>query len=220
LQGEYVRTEGEIAELKAERGGWWRVIRAIRRRRPVLTALLVLAAPAHALWSATPPVDLLRPTASDRAVAAWLLMLLAVGTRLWGAGNLRKNEDITDAGIYRLVRHPLYLGSLSFFLAYFLTVGDPAVGIFLFLVLLGLVFYPTMLGEEEHLSLKFPTQFGSYRPPPRLLPDPRRLREAIRTDRFEAGAARRNLGFRGVWFLVGLPLFLRGIAWLQRTVAG
>jgi hypothetical protein len=162
-------------------------------------------------------MDLLQPTPSPRFLLAWALMVFGVSVRLWGSGNLRKNQEITRTGVYALVRHPLYTGSLSLFLAYFLTVGDPVVGIILFGLLVGLVYYPTMLGEEEYLTLKFPGQFASYRPPPRLLPDPRRVGEAIDSDRFEFAAAYRNLGFRSVWFLIGLPLFLRLLDWVQSS---
>src|SRR5690606_14280620 len=113
------------------------------------------------------------------------------------------------------VRHPLYVGSLAFFLAYFLTVGDIWIGLALYATLVLLVYYPTMLGEEEYLTLKFPDQFSQYRPPPRLLPDLRRLPDALSSDRFDFSEAYRNLGFRGGWFLLALPAFLRLLRWIQ-----
>jgi protein-S-isoprenylcysteine O-methyltransferase Ste14 len=210
-----VRPDPVIADLRDRRGGAWRLVRWIHRRRPALTAVVVLAAPAHALLTGALPADMLRLDPPGRTALAWLLVTLGFAVRLWGSGNLRKNEEITDAGIYVMVRHPLYLGSLSLFLAYFLTVGDPMVGVLLFLLLVGCVYYPTMLSEEEYLTLKFPAQFSRYRPPPRLLPDPRRLGEALRSDRFEAAAAYRNLGFRSAWAVVALPAFLLLLAWVQ-----
>ncbi|MEX2571982.1 MAG: methyltransferase [Gemmatimonadota bacterium] len=185
----------------------------------MLTALIVLIAPAHTLLTSATPADLLDPSPSVRFILPWALMLLGVGVRLWGSGNLRKNQEITASGVYILVRHPLYVGSLALFLAYFLTVGEPWLGCLLFAFLVGLVYYPTMLSEEEYLTFKFPKQFAGYDPPPRLLPDPRRLGEALRTDRFETRSAYRNLGFRSAWFLLGLPLFLRALSWLESVVA-
>lgn len=144
----------------------WRLVRWIHRRRPILTAILVLAALAHSLATRATPADLLDPVSGWRFWAAWLLMLCGVGIRLWGSGNLRKNQEITAVGIYVLVRHPLYLGSLAFLLSYFLTVGDPAVGAILFFILAAGVYYPTMRSEEEELRMVFPGQYAGYSPPP------------------------------------------------------
>jgi protein-S-isoprenylcysteine O-methyltransferase Ste14 len=203
-------SDAEIDRLRAERGGrLWRIIRWIHKRRPILTAVLVIAALWHTLATDARPVDLLEPTADPLAVLAWLLMIIGVAVRTWGSGNLRKNQEVTSGGIYAVVRHPLYTGSLAFFLAYFLTVGDPGLGVALFLALVILVYYPTMFGEEEYLALKFPAAASARTSIPRLLPDVRRLGEAVRTDRFSLDAARANLGLRSLWFLVFLPLFLK-----------
>jgi protein-S-isoprenylcysteine O-methyltransferase Ste14 len=210
------RSEQEVERLRAERGGVWRVVRGVRRRRPILTALLVLAAPAHTLLTGTRPVDLLTAWGDWRAIAAWALMIAGVAIRIWGSGNLRKNQEITQTGVYAMVGHPLYTGSLAMFLAYFLTVGDPGVGVALFVALVALIYYPTMLGEEEYLGLKFPDQAAARRRLPRLLPDPRRFGEALATDRFSFGAADSNLGLRSLGFLVALPLFIRILILLQR----
>jgi len=193
-----------------------RLIRWIHRRRPVLTALVVLAALGHALTTGSRPADLIRFDPPMVAVAAWILMVIGAAVRLWGSGNLRKNEEITTTGVYRMVRHPLYLGSLLHFLAFFLTVGNPVSGAILFLILLVLVYYPTMLSEEEFLMDRFPDQYSRYDPPPRLCLDLRRLRESLATDRFEFDAAYRNLGFRSMWLFVFLPALL----WLLDRIHG
>ncbi len=143
---------------------------------------------------------------------------MGIAARIWGAGNLQKSQEITYTGIYRIVRHPLYLGSLSFFLAYFLTVGDVRVGILLFLLLLLGVYYPTMLSEEDYLIRTFPDQFAKYHPPPRLIPHLGRLPTALRTDRFSARAAYGNLGFRSIGFAIVLPVFLRLLSLVQETL--
>jgi protein-S-isoprenylcysteine O-methyltransferase Ste14 len=210
------RSEAEVEGLRSGRGGPWKAIRAVRRRRPIFTALLVLAAPAHTLLTRAAPLDLLTPSSDPRFLTAWTLMFAGVGIRIWGSGNLRKNQEITRSGVYSMVRHPLYVGSLAMFLAFFLTVGEPWVGGALFLALVTLVYYPTMLAEEEYLSLKFPEQAVSRAGLFRLIPDPRRLPEAFRSDRFTLSAAAGNLGLRSLGFLLALPLFLRILAALQR----
>lgn len=212
-------TDAEIDRLRAQRGGWlWRVIRWIHKRRPILTAALVLAAPTHTLTSDAAPVDLLAPRADPILLTAWLLMLGGVAVRIWGSGNLRKNQEVTSGGIYAIVRHPLYTGSLAFFLAYFITVGDLTLGLSLFVVLVLLVYYPTMFGEEEYLALKFPAAAAARSGIPRLLPDVRRIGDAVRSDRFTIASARANLGLRSLWFLIFLPLFLRLIASLKEAL--
>lgn len=183
----------------------------IRERRPLLTALFVLAALAAALLDRDPAADLLHPRAAPGFVLPWLAMVVGAAVRIWGAGNLHKDREITDTGIYRLARHPLYLGSLLIFFAYFISVGDRLVGVVLFLGLLGLVYYPTMLAEEASLEQRYPAQAAAYRGRPRLLPDLSRLPEAIATDRFSLGAAWRNLGVRSVWMLLLLPLLLEAL---------
>jgi protein-S-isoprenylcysteine O-methyltransferase Ste14 len=207
-----VRSQAEIDALRAEREGGWPAIRWVHRRRPILTAALVLAAPAHTLLTEARPADLLDPREGWRFAVPWLLMLAGVAIRIWGSGNLRKNQEITQTGIYRMVRHPLYTGSLAVFLAYFLTVGDPALGVVLFAGLLG-VYYATMLGEEEFLELKFPEQARRREPLPRLLPNPLRLPEALRSDRFTLRSSYANLGLRSLWVLVLLPAVLYLLRW-------
>jgi hypothetical protein len=169
--------------------------------------VLVLAAPIHLLATGGEPADLLAP-GPWRFWVPWALMISGTAIRIWGSGNLRKNQEITSTGPYAMVRHPLYTGSLAVLLAYFLTAGDPAVGGTLFVFLTGLVYYPTMLSEEESLSRKFPAASNEREHIPRLLPDPRLLPAAIRTDRFSTESARINLGLRSLVFLILLPVFL------------
>lgn len=204
--------------MREGRGGrLWRLIRWIHKRRPILTAVLVLAAPIHTLVTGARPTDLLDPRADAIFVIPWILMPLGAAIRIWGSGNLRKNEEITSTGIYAMVGHPLYTGSLAFFLAYFMTVGDLAIGLVLFSALLVLVYYPTMFGEEEFLALKFPAEAAARSRVPRLIPTPTRLSEAMRTDRFSLRAARQNLGLRSLGFLVLLPVFLKLLILAQRA---
>ena len=193
----------------------WDAIRWIHRRRPFLTAVFVIAVLGVALLGEDPPADLIHPRLDAGFVLPWLLMILGVGVRIWGAGNLRKNQEITSTGIYRMVRHPLYVGSLAMFLALFVTVGDPLIGALLFVTMVVLVYYPTMMDEEAYLESKFPEQTAEYSSLPRLVPNLARLPEALRTDRFALSSAHGNLGLRSLGFLLALPLLLEVIRALK-----
>lgn len=206
---------GQAAAADPRGGVLWAIIRWIHRRRPLLTALFVIGVILVALVDDSTPARLLEPRAHALFIVPWLLMLFGVGVRIWGAGNLQKNREVTRTGIYQMVRHPLYVGSLAMFLAMFLTVGDPRVGGLLFLAMVILVYYPTMLDEEAYLQSKFPGDFAVHRALPRLVPNPFRLREALRTDRFTLRAAAGNLGIRSLGFLVALPVLLELIRFLE-----
>ncbi|HET7275006.1 MAG TPA: methyltransferase [Longimicrobiaceae bacterium] len=192
------------------------VIRWVHNRRPLLTAIFVVGMIAYVLWRDLPPLDLLTLDVSGLFLLVWAIVIAGVAIRIWGSGNLRKNREITRTGIYCLVRHPLYTGSLLVFLGFFLSVGAPIVGLVVFLAMVILVYYPTMMSEEAHLASKFPEQADLYVSIPRLIPDPRHLPEAIRTERFTFEAARKNLGLRSLWTIVLLPLFLELLRFAQR----
>lgn len=196
----------------------WDVIRWIHRRRPFLTAVFVVLLLILALLGDHPPADLLRPRWEPLFVIPWGLILFGIAVRIWGAGNLRKNQEITSTGIYQMVRHPLYVGSLSIFLALFLTVGDPWVGLILFLTMVFLVYYPTMMDEEAYLISRFPQHVAGYSRLPRLVPNPARLGDALRTDRFTFSAAYHNLGLRSLGFLIILPLLLETLRVVKQAI--
>ena len=168
-----------------------------------------------ALVGEAQPADLIHPRLDPAFVLPWILMALGVGIRIWGAGNLRKNQEITRTGVYRMVRHPLYVGSLAMFLALFVTVGNPVIGAVLFFLMVLLVYYPTMLDEEAYLESRFPEQTSEYGNLPRLVPSLRRLPDALSTDRFTVRAAYHNLGIRSLGFLVALPVLLELIRWIR-----
>ena len=194
------------------------VYRSIKKRRPLLTALFVLAALVLAVLDPAPPTSLIEPSRSIWFVLPWVAMLVGIAVRIWGAGNLRKNQEITDTGIYRMVRHPLYLGSLLIFLAYFVTVGSHLWGLVLFLAMVLFVYYPTMFHEEEGLARHFPEHAQQYQTRPRLLPNLLRLPEALETDRFSPSVAYHNLGIRSLWVLILLPLFLELLALVEQAI--
>jgi protein-S-isoprenylcysteine O-methyltransferase Ste14 len=51
-----------------------------------------------------------RPTPTSLVVGG-VLALCGEAVRIWAAGHLEKSREVTRSGPYRLMRHPLYVGS-------------------------------------------------------------------------------------------------------------
>lgn len=141
------------------------------------------------------------------AILCASLLLLGVGLRVWAAGNLEKNVFTRPRGPYRLVRHPLYAGTLLISLGCLLSLGAPVTGVFAWLVLLFGIFLPVLRKEERELAAKFP---GTYKPylnsVPALLPRLVAFPSAVSSSRFSGSRAAANYGLRALWFLVIVPI--------------
>jgi len=74
------------------------------------------------------PVDPFRPDSSPKFWIFWSLFLAGIVVRIWAAGVINKCKEVTRIGIYRLVRHPLYLGTLLIYLSFFLGLGNIFLG--------------------------------------------------------------------------------------------
>lgn len=93
------------AEQEHSNSLWHRV-----RRRVTGRVVVVLAAFVALVWLAHPS-------------PLWFLaggLFVGVGemVRLWAAGHLRKNEQVTTTGPYAHVKNPLYLGSLMIMIGF------------------------------------------------------------------------------------------------------
>ncbi len=145
------------------------------------------------------------PLGPSAACAA--LVLLGVGFRVWAAGNLEKNRFTRPIGPYRMVRHPLYAGTLLISLGFLLSLGQPVTGLLAWIVLLFGIFLPVLRKEERELAGKFP---GAYKPylnaVPALLPRWRSLPAAVGSSRFRLSRSSVNYGTRALWFLALVPL--------------
>jgi uncharacterized membrane protein len=158
----------------------------------------------YALWGRSGPMDLFGSGASPYWGVPLSLALAGAGARIWGAGNLAKNKEVTRTGIYRMVRHPLYLGNCLVFLAFLVTLDGPLMGSLLFLCVF-ILHYPPMLQEEERLAREYPEQFDAMKETPRLVPNVLKMREAFATDSFCIHRVHRNYGLRGLWGPLLLP---------------
>ncbi len=105
----------------------------------------------------------------------WLLtggIIASVGSvfRAWASGYLEKNVEIARKGPYRLVRHPLYLGSIILWVGLLLMAGN-----LWFAAIAGVGFFAyhihAIRREERFLVGKFGEDYESFRrETPGLLP--------------------------------------------------
>ena len=100
------------------------------------------------------------------SVVSWraglVVALAGEAIRVWAAGHIEKSREITRSGPYRLVRHPLYVGS-AFVGAGFAVAANNLVVAALTIAYLGLTLTAAVRAEEAHLDEKFSGAYASYR---------------------------------------------------------
>src|SRR5690606_30170138 len=101
-----------------------------------------------------------RPTWRSIAVGA-LVGIVGEAIRLWAAGHLEKGREVTTSGPYRVVRHPLYLGSSI------MAVGVMVAGRSLVVAALVAVYIAATIGaairtEESFLREQFGDAYDRY----------------------------------------------------------
>lgn len=90
------------------------------------------------------------------------VFLLGLSIRIWSAGYLNKNEELTTTGPYALCRNPLYLGSALGFLSFCIMNGLSWVSA-LYVLILAPIYYLCIQSEEKYLLEKFPIAFAYYK---------------------------------------------------------
>jgi protein-S-isoprenylcysteine O-methyltransferase Ste14 len=81
--------------------------------------------------------------------------------RVWAAGHLEKAREVTRSGPYRLVRHPLYVGSSLMGAGFVVAAGDLGVAI-LVAAYLGLMLTAAIRSEERFLRQRFGDEYDRY----------------------------------------------------------
>ena len=90
-----------------------------------------------------------------------ILVFLGELFRIWAAGHLRKEEILTTGGPYRLIRNPLYFGSLLIGLGFVLI--SASYWILLLIAIYFLISYLPVIGYEQTvLKEKFSDAFVEY----------------------------------------------------------
>lgn len=139
------------------------------------------------------------------------LAVTGIALRIWSAGYIHKNQQVTTGGPYSLTRNPLYLGSFLFGLGGMLAIrvwwlmAIYVVGFFAF-------YYPTMRSEEAFLQNKFGDEFEAYRKQaPFFFP----CKIASGAGEFSFRSVMRNKEHRYVLASVAFLLMLAGVVRLR-----
>lgn len=135
------------------------------------------------------------------------VVALGESIRVWACGHLVRNEELTRDGPYRLVRHPLYLGSFLIGLGLVLLAQHQWIWFAAFAALYGGFYLPAMYVEELRLQSLFGPEYLEYMDEvPRFIPRPRR-RDPWRengqgTAGFSPEKSRRNREMRTVAVMI------------------
>lgn len=146
-----------------------RVASFLTRKRALMTHLAVLSLLAVFAWMGGRPRDVSNGD-DPLTVVGLLAIVLGLAIRTWAAGTLHKSTVLTMAGPYRMIRNPLYVGSL------FMTLGFSALfGQFSLLLLvlgsIGWLYAMKVRKEERTLAERFGSAWTDYaRATPRFLP--------------------------------------------------
>lgn len=178
-----------VSRRMAETAG--RLVRVLARRRVPLgflasIAAVVLATPTWITWS-----------------AGLLVAIAGEGIRIWAAGHLEKNREVTRSGPYRFTAHPLYVGSTVIAAGIALAARSLAVALVAALYM-GLTIPAAIRTEELDLRQAFGSTYDDYRT----------SRAAPMTRRFSLARAMRNREQRAIAGLLAGFALLALKTWL------
>ena len=151
-------------------------VRLIARRRVALGFLLAVAA-----------FLLARPTLWSIVVGT-LVALPGQLVRLWAAGHITKGREVTRSGPYRIVRHPLYLGSTIMGVGFAIATWSVASALIVAAYLV-IAIPATMRSEEAELEAQFGGEYEAYRAGRAVIPERAfSLRRAITNREYRSAA--------------------------------
>lgn len=101
-----------------------------------------------------------RPSWSSLA-AGVPIALVGEGLRLWAAGHLVKSREVTMSGPYRLMRHPLYVGSAIIGVGFVVAAASPLVAVVV-LAYLAVMLAAAIRLEEATLRADFGDTYARY----------------------------------------------------------
>ena len=149
-----------------------------------------------ALWLA-------RPTWKTWAIGCSIALVGEI-VRIWAAGHLEKDREVTSSGPYRFTGHPLYVGStimgIGFAVAASSLIVTALIGLYLVATLAA-----AMQREQSFLERTFGDRYVAYRSG----------RDLDRAKRFSVERARQNREYRAVAGFVAVAVVLAAKAALR-----
>ena len=83
------------------------------------------------------------------------------GIRMWAAGHIEKGREVTMSGPYRLMRHPLYVGSSVMALGVMVAARSVALAV-VATIYMAATITAAVASEEDHLRHKFGAAYDRY----------------------------------------------------------
>jgi protein-S-isoprenylcysteine O-methyltransferase Ste14 len=111
--------------------------------------------------SAIAAFALAKPTPTSLALGL-AVAVAGEAIRIWAAGHLEKGTEITTSGPYRIVRHPLYLGSALMGIGFMVAARDLVVTL-LVSAYLALTLTAAIRSEEALLDDRFQGGYSAWR---------------------------------------------------------
>ncbi len=146
----------------------------------------------------------------ERFLLGAVLVAAGEAIRVWACGYLVRNETLTRDGPYRLIRHPLYLGSLLIGIGLTVLAQNLTLWLGAFVALYLGFYLPAMYVEELRLQSLFGAEYQEYMEEvPRLMPWPLRRTDWPEQERpprkqFSWPLERRNKEMRTVAVMAAL----------------
>lgn len=126
----------------------------ILRRLARLRVPLGFAAFVAGFWLASPtPLTLL----AGAGVA-----VIGQALRVWAAGHIEKGREVTRSGPYRLMRHPLYVGSAIMAVGFGVAAASVATALLVVVYFL-ITYVAAVRTEEATLDARFDGAYSAYR---------------------------------------------------------
>jgi protein-S-isoprenylcysteine O-methyltransferase Ste14 len=149
------------APLANEQPSAWRgIVQLLVNWRVRITVIGFLLLISEDVITGIKPHDLMNYR-DFKSVLGLVLVFAGLALRSWAAGTLHKWSQLTTVGPYKIIRHPLYVGSFMMMVGFCELIDDPE-NIFFVLGPLVLLYFLKIRNEERHLFERFGDRWTAY----------------------------------------------------------